>query len=504
MVLMEWRFWLRTGTNPKTNAAFTEAEIGRALAKGSRWWIGAQAIDVVCQVAQARSMWLADQALPDTASTEWGRRHAALWLDQPDLLEATGSVGTVTTQTIEGVVYVGSAVPGDPAAHYLSDPLGRRFQVLYSATATAPDPGTPTTIELVVWSLEGGSDTNWEDGTVFNWEFAPPFTKDQATAVEDFSRGTDRETDAERARRVQDAIRHKQGAGNWSQFRGWSRTSSNAIEDGFVYPCGLWTGSVVVSPTQKRARARGPEARIPSTLTVDLLRAFLVPPGSAVVPGDPVVLVVAPESEPSDVELGLSMLRRSDAGWTDGSPWPTYESAVPVVTNVGSSTVFRISADTAPPSSSGVHLMVWDTDTSRWEELVVTSIVAFGGGEYTVTLAAAPKHTVALGDVVSPNTRLSAVIAEAIEAYFDTLGPGEIVEPTDVRSGRAYRNPIPSEQWPQNVTAGGMALFLSEALGLAVDNFTAPVISVTTPTIPDVAEDGPRMITLGKLGIFAL
>ena len=53
-ILMMFRDGLRQLTNPETGTAFSEDEIAEATQAGSRWWIEAEAIDlVVAQPSQA-------------------------------------------------------------------------------------------------------------------------------------------------------------------------------------------------------------------------------------------------------------------------------------------------------------------------------------------------------------------------------------------------------------------------------------------------------------------
>jgi len=269
MVLREFRSALRGRTNPDTGSAFTEAEIAYALAKGSRWWIGAQAIEQVAQIQQSRAVWLADQALPGTASSEWLERyHAPAWLEEPALLDATGSQGFVLAIAPNGSSFAGSTTPEDPAAVQLRDPsTGRRFQVL--STTVIASGGQR---EIEVFGLDGGEDTNISIGDVLEWVNAPAGTEPTAEATTNFSGGTDRETDQDRVRRIEDAIRWRQGAGNWAQIRSWARDASNAVEDAFIYPCALGAGTTVVSLVQKRSTATGPLARIPTTSVRDLVR----------------------------------------------------------------------------------------------------------------------------------------------------------------------------------------------------------------------------------------
>ena len=149
-------------------------------------------------------------------------------------------------------------------------------------------------------------------------------------------------------------------------------------------------------------------------------------------------------------------------------------------------------------------MMVWNDGTSRFESLSVSSVSLFGGSDYTVTLSQAPSFTIAVGDYVSPDTERRVEIAEAVEDYFDSLGPGEVINlSTDVRAHRAFRFPEPYEEWPQ--TAGSTVVtYLHDSLGVALASAEMISMSVTSPTVATYPEDGPFLITLGNLAIYAL
>ena len=152
--------------------------------------------------------------------------------------------------------------------------------------------------------------------------------------------------------------------------------------------------------------------------------------------------------------------------------------------------------------------MVWDAATSSFESLDVLSVVfqssLVNGERFTVTLNAAPAHLLVTGDYVSPDMARRETLAGAMADYFDSLGPGEVINlETDERSVRAFRNPITSEEYPSR--AGQSAItFIAEALGAPVSDATLTVISKTTPSLPGDPIDGPFMLTLGRFAVYPL
>lgn len=499
IILAQWRNALRQKVNPTTGTTFAEDEIATATAFGSRYYNEADAIDIVELANQQRALWLADQVRIDRCGSSWLKEHhGRQWGEEP--LPATGGTGAADATATVGTVFIGSTTIPDPAAMYATDPAGLRYQVL--TNVTTPGSGTAT---LSLGAIDTGTQTNIASGVVLTWANGPVGADEQFESTAAFTGGTDKESDAEFASRLLARIRHKPASGNASHFRGWTRESTNSVEDAFVYCCALNSGNVIVVPMQKRASATGPDARIANATTLGTVRAYITPPGSAVVPGHVNVLVVPSVAQPSDVLLKLTMVKGRTSGWADPVPWPGYSSTVSDVTNYTSQSLFRVHSDTALPSGvTAPRLMVWNATTSLFERLYVTSVVAFGGGEYTVTLSQAATASLAVGSYISPDTERRDVIAEAVEEYFDNLGPGEVLDlTTSPLAERAYRFPEPTEEWSQRA-GSGITTTLTDALGAALPNTEMISMSETVPDVPAYPSDGPSILTLGKLAIYSL
>lgn len=509
IVLANFREGLRALINPETGNPFTEEEIARATAPGSRWYIEAQAIDDFGQGEQRNALYLADQIQLDKATGRWLLNfHGRLW--DVSHLDAFGGSGPVLVSGSAGTIVVGDPVLNTPGAYKARDPAGNLYQVF----ATATIPGSQT-VTCVLAALTPGSSTNISAGTVLTWTERDPNMQPTAVVLEDFRGGTDRETDAELASRIYSIIRYRPGAGNDPNYRAWARESSSAIEDAFVYPAALHAGSVIVTFVQKRGTAKGPLARLPSPTTLATGIAYVTPPTSPVVPARTFVIGTPPASEPSDLVIGLGMTRASSSGWYDPQPFPSGGNGVNVaahVTVVSSPTVFTFTAVdlTLPGKTSGAtalgddapHIALWDVATSRWLPVQVVSIQDFIGGVYEVTHSGSV--TVTPQQWVSPLTARGVLIAEAIEGYFDALGPGEITDiETDPRGQRARRFPSAIEEWPYRAGASVVTSVI-DALGGTIVNGVLEHISKTEPSFPVALHLGPNMLTLGKVAIYPL
>lgn len=509
IILARYRNVLRSKVNPDSGQMFTEDEIAVITQEDSRFYVEADAIDLYGQAIQQRAIWFADQIRPERAASEYlNSFHGALWLPEGKL-GATGGSGAVTVTGSPGTIYVGSSVLGDPTANVARDPAGKRYQVLI--TKSIPLSGSNTVIAMV--AIDSGSVTNLVAGTELTWVNPPIGSQPTATVLESFSGGFEAESDAEYAKRIQQRIRNKPGAGNNAQFRLWSQQASNAVEDAFIYATAFHHGSVLVVITQKRGTTEGPNARVASIGTLANVTSFLVPPTTPVVPHGTHVVVAPVVPEPVDLAMKLAMPQGSSGGWTDVDPWPRYSTTYPQgvrVTTVVSPLVFRITTDEilegAPLSGVNAPAMaVWNKNKSRFESLDVASVANFAGDVWTVTLNNAPSFTIALGDAISPKNERALVVAEAFEAYFDELGPGEAVDSDNIRFVRCARFPRPDQEFP--IRAGqGVIARLDDQLGGALSDAELSYISQTEPTIPNEVDElvnGTNILTLNILGIYA-
>ncbi len=502
-MLASFRFFLRQLTNPDTNLPFTETEIATATAQLSRWYIDADATDLVLLMGQQRALFLANQLDPTRANTAFLDKYHAGQRGMTRAPAAGGS-GLTLAPAPAGTIFVGSTTVPDPAAHYATDPAGLRYQVLF--TVITPGGGIAS---LVLKGVDTGEQTNLAPGTQLKWANGPVGATAPATVSVQYTGGVAIETDAQYAKRVLDEIRHKQAAGNRAHMRGWARESSAAVEDACIYACAYHAGSTHIALIQRRGNVKGPLGRIASTGTLTDATAYLTPPGSPVVPTPPHMVLTACPPVSNNAVLELSMPKGLSSGWTDLQPWPGSASGLPAtVTFITSQTGIQI---TVPVGSIGLpagvtapSLMIWNDAESRFEKLLVTEVEDLGLGEYSVILSAPPSKTIALGDYICPDAGRRDLIGETIEAYFDSLGPGELVDlASDNRAHRAFRFPEPSETLPQRAGTSIIG-YLQDALGAALADANVASMSVNNPPRPADMVLGPSLIVAGRVGVYPL
>jgi hypothetical protein len=508
VVLANFRQGLRSLTNPETGLPFTEDEIARATRAKSRWYVEAQGIDDYGQGEQRNALYLNDQVRVERASGGWLLNyHGRLF--NVSHLAATGGGGPVTSRGVTGTIVVGSTTLGDPIAYKARDSAGKLYQVM-SSVACDVNGNAPITMR----AIDTGSATNPPAGTKLTWTYRDPNMEPQATVTEEFVGGTDRETDGELASRIASILRYRPGAGNDAHFAAWARESSNAIEQGFVYPCALHAGSTIVAVTKKRGISVGANGRLASGTVLGSAIGYLTPPTSPVVPPRTFVITTPTQNQDSDVVLRLALAKGSLGGWTDAQPFPAYHATTPAITAVASQTQFEFQAlgNTTLPGSdplaelSGAacpRLMVWDALASSWVTLSPAGIEDLGGSTYLVTLTAPPDLDLAIGQWVSPATERAPAIATGLADYFDDLGPGPLFDSAaDVRGARCVRFPLAEEEYPYRADAT-VGARVQEALG-GLNGVQVAALSREAPDYPASFQLGPHMLVLGRVGIYAL
>lgn len=505
--LRDLREGLRQLTDPETGLPFTEDALRRATAKGSRFWREAESIDLIVMGIQRKDEFLAQQLRIDRAGSGFLRGyHSVLW-GEP-YLPAFGASGFALARGVPGTIWQGSTIVPDPFARIATDGAGLQYQVIITGSADANGEAT-----LVLIAIDGGDETNLAVGTELRWVSPPGGSEPGLTVVDTpFTGGLDAETDADFGRRLAALVRHKPAAGNWSHLRTQARAASVSVEDAFVYPCAFNAGSALVAVTQKRGARQGPTGRVPSLSVLQVVTTALVPPASPTIPGRFHVAVVPVQTQPSDAVVRLAQPLGSIAGWTDLEPFPAVNGLGAVaITTLTSQSDFRVTASGAGqlPGGvtgplSGVHLMVWDALSSAFESLNVTTVQDLGAGVYRVLLGTPPTKTLALGDWISPDAARRGTLAAAVTVYFDGLGPGEVIDlATDERSVRAFRNPVPGEEYPARA-GQSIVTVIQEAMGSPVSDATLTSISVSTPSLPADPIDGPNLIVAGKFAVYPL
>lgn len=534
VILANWRNNLRVSTNPATGLVFTEDEIQRATQPGTRWYIEADSIDLFGQAQQQRALGFVSQIDPRHANTQFlNEFHGRIWLGPNSRLPAVGASGSALATGAGGTIIPGSPILGDPAAALAVDPNGLVFQNLSTETIDL----VTGEVQLTLQGISTGFVTRLPANTVLTWTLnINPGTDPTASVLAPFDGGFDEETDAEYAERIEERIRNRPASGNAAHFQAWSQEATTAVEQAFVYPVALNSGSVVVAITEKRAPIlqasqvpEGPNARVPTAATLITVGNYLIAPNSPVVPQRVFVIVTGIVPQQSDTVVRITMAEGRSGGWADVLPWPSFSQAFPeaqIKTVDGTGLILTVESDQQLPNGSAVltgadapKMMLWDVNISRFVQLDIASVTdpSPGGSsprDFTIVLNTEPimydanqvvrtTPIIEVGDRLSPFTDRLNIISDSMEGYFDSLGPGEVVTPTATRAARAARQPRPEVEFP---IRAGQALIsdILAALGGTAGDAELTFISRNEPDLPTNVVDGPNMVTFGDFNITPL
>ncbi len=506
LILNYFRDGLRRKVNPETSQYFTEDEIAVATAPGTRWSRQAQADDDYAQSEQRRALFLANQLQIDRACSQYlSDYHGRQW-DPEGKLHATSGAGQVLVTGTAGTHIIGSPTIGDSSAYWGRAANGARFQAFSNV-----DVGSNNSALATVIAMDPGAHTNLAPNEIITWAFKDPNMAPTATVATQLQGGADAETDAEWAARMIADIRHKPGGGNDAQQRSWARRSGSDIEDAFIYPCALGSGTLLICITSKRALVVGPLARIAGEQTIARATSYLVPPGSPVEPSPPRIVVTAANPEISSVGLRLSLAKGSANGFLDAVPFPTYSGSgnLPAVSDVdGSDITITCPNDADSPytfdDSHQPRLFAWHYEESKFEELSFgTTLRRASANTYTFTLTA-PLSWLTVGRAVCPQFARRDMVAKALSDYFDERGPGELfaASSTDIRANRCIRFPETTEEKPCRA-GDDIATRVIEVFGGSTVDSDAWV-STTSPAIPTSAVLGPNMLILADAGVYPM
>lgn len=510
-LLRAFRESLRGRIDPDTQLVIDERVIAIVTAAGGRFHTEADALDLDGMAIQQRAITMLGNLRPVGSTTSWlYAYHGPLRGESP--LPATGGAGRVEARANPGVIWTGSTTAADPFAVRGTDAAGNRYQVVISATTDVNGKAT-----LLIKGLDTGEVTNLPEHdppdviSQITWANPPVGAQITANVIEEFVGGLEAETAEDFAQRLEDQDRYKQAAGNNAQNRALARSVSNAVDDAFVYACALHSGSTVLSFLVKRPKSGtlGPLATIPDTDQILAVRDRVVPPGSSDVPERAYFLVLPPVANPTDMVLKLSQRKGTGEGWTDALPWPFAGTTAAYISSIADQENFVVTTDggTLPTGVTAPSLMAWDAANSRWGLLNVASVTDNLDGTYDVALNAPAPYTIGGNHFISPamSQVRADVLAESVELYFDTLGPGQIVPELDTRRSRAARFPEPPER-PYAI-GQEIVLFVGEALTTTGAVLVSPDPgdpAVSEPDIPTHPSLGPGKLTLNRLAVYPL
>lgn len=184
----------------------------------SDYWIRATSVASAVEGLYEYQAWQTRQIFPDTADTDFLRRHAALRRMYPK--PAVPAQGTVRLTGVAG----SNADAGQQIVVG-----GQRYQTTAPGTI-----GAGGTVTVTAVALSNGVAGNLADNTPGQLAAAPSGVASQVTMVS-IRGGLDEETDAQLLSRLLDRLRHPPAGGNLADYRAWA-LEIPGITDAYVFP----------------------------------------------------------------------------------------------------------------------------------------------------------------------------------------------------------------------------------------------------------------------------
>lgn len=511
------------------------------VSEGSDYDITARMAATAARLGQAQAAGLAKEIFPADASDEFLERHARRkGLTAQPAAKAVGKIqilsSTFTPQPIgselehdDGTAYVttANATPTNPAVVGKTVALGSTpgrliispnttgmaadqvYEVeghiraireviggstdavdLYEPLPRAPTSGAALTSQyaavVAIEAIEVGAAGNKPVGDVLTLS-APQTGITPEVRVLELSGGGDAERPDELRARVVDADAEHPGGGNREHIRTLAReTPGVRIADAIVFPGLRGLGTCDVIPIGP-AGARRVGAVVCAAIAAHLADQL----------DERLDLDVYPleYDTPTDVDITVTTGVGYEADWSGGplaiavSPDSTTGRVYLTATAVGVVPIF-----------ARVLIPIFTAGRWRTYECEVTDVATIGAEHWLdvrvldggSALPAAPVDT---DPGVFPGGPLAASVIEAVEAYFDTLGPSRKV----ASAALSYeRHPEPAIAWDDTVRLGALSGEIDDVPGAVDVDVNAPVANVQ-PNAPQTARLGKLLLRFEEI-----
>jgi uncharacterized phage protein gp47/JayE len=360
-----------------------------------------------------------------------------------------------------------------------------------------------------VVGADTGPATNLAAGVTLQWSSPRPGIGQTATVgVGGLTGGADVAQDAAYLAIIREARRNPANADNDAAIRACvMSTPGLAIDAVFTYPCVFGPGTHAFCFTLAVPAGSDPSSRIPNAAQVTTALAWL----TGQMPGDDSYFALAIIGNPIDFPLRL-IWDQSASGWTDATPWPTYQArglgagfGGAIVVSFGFSlTSFQLSTDNgdytgiAQPQA-GQTIAFWNKNLLTFSRKLIAAVS--GTGPWTITTDTSVSdltYSPFVGQRTFPWADSLVDLAKPVLAYFGAMGPGEMFSAAAMSNDgrRQRRNPKPPKNNPQAVGTDAIVPLLAlssiqsvtvlENLG-TLPSLGTPGVSVYLTTLRDIS-----------------
>ncbi len=406
---------------------------------------------------------------------------------------------------VEVVVVLPATSLTVPNTFACTGPAGIKYE---TTAATLVSNGDPVPIQ----AIDAGAAGDLASGNV-KWDSAAVgfLGQNAMVAVGGIDGGADADDEETLRARLLRKLSFPAVGGNWAHVAELAEASSAAITSAFVYPAERGPSSFGVAII---GEVSDPALNVTTVNTAAAAVAAGMP-GSESNNTTTVVLeqldIIINATLPLPVHAG-----GAGQGWHDATPWPsTAELGVNGYAEItgldGTLNTITVNSDANDPPLIGHRFSVWIPGTepadSEFQDFTVTGI-AGGAGAWIMTVDAPVTSDLVIGMFCSAGAQnLQAYGIDFLNAM-GTLGPGEKTTNADILQ-YARRRPTHETERPQSLTTRTLHTLITnhtEIIDLSyAGRFTSPATpgftTQTTPTVPTMTANPPRMLTLRYLSI---
>lgn len=392
---------------------------------------------------------------------------------------ATGASGYLVVDAAEG----GTTIFADDEVKHLA--TGNVYRVtktaLYSPGSLVPVIGKTT-----------GPETDLAAGAELQWLNPRAGCAPTATVWEEgLTGGREQASREEYIELIIDRRRNPPAAGNDGAYQAFVqnvRQHGIAVQKCFTYPAIKGTGTTGLAFVLRPARPGG--SRLPNGAQIAIMEAAL----EGEFPGDDGIFLAQVAEQATTIALGVTW-RKSAVTWADQNPWPAWIPLSPMAVSGAaaiSASAFRVSSSESTDAPiAGQTIAVYNAAQARFARkqiATVTEIVAGKTWDLTFDLTGNASDTAfapAAGALVSPWSDSLDVVAPAVVAYCDALGPGEMVATFYDEGRRQRRQPENPEAWPSEISTR-----VEQVVGALDPVRTVTLLSPTSPAPTTVGVPG--------------
>lgn len=302
-----------------------------------------------------------------------------------------------------------------------------------------------------IQGIDTGPTTNLDALTVMTWTFPRPGISPTAIVIEQvdgtgLSGGRNAETDQQAIDRLKNQRATPPASGNDADYQtAIQKTPGLIIQQGFTYPDIRGASSTAITATLRPGTPGG--NRIPNPTQMAQIAAYVKGKFAATDNVYMTTLIASPVELWFDIDWAPGA-----AGWADLAPWPPESTLLTQLFRVDTAvvpttTTFRLSSfSLTTPPQIGQTIAFYDQPNGTFRRKRILSFTTVNTNTFDIVCdtfngTSDLTYVPYVGQAPGPwSDSLTSIISDVVE-FFDTLGPGEQLDPLPDPNLKMRRSP---------------------------------------------------------------